>query len=110
VFGVYGKVQADTVKYLRPIGVVPRHRPEVAGVSQNLPPLGGESVRICKQLKMLSASDDKTYNTDAEDAENHARKVIMQSVPGLKAEPIKRWLAKAQHIMDHMGSTELAVN
>jgi putative transposase len=25
--GVYGHVQADTVKYLRPIGVVPRHRP-----------------------------------------------------------------------------------
>ena len=26
-YGVYGQVQADTVKYLRPIGVAPRHRP-----------------------------------------------------------------------------------
>ncbi len=28
VYGRYGKVQADTVKYLRPIVVVPRHRPK----------------------------------------------------------------------------------
>jgi putative transposase len=27
VYGRYAKVQADTVKYLRPIGVAPRHRP-----------------------------------------------------------------------------------
>jgi putative transposase len=27
VYGVYAKVHADTVKYLRPIGVVPRHGP-----------------------------------------------------------------------------------
>jgi putative transposase len=27
VYGVYAQVQADTVKYLRPIGVVPRHGP-----------------------------------------------------------------------------------
>jgi putative transposase len=29
-YGAFGRIQADTVKYLRPIGVVPRHRPEVA--------------------------------------------------------------------------------
>jgi putative transposase len=27
-YGAYGQVQADTVKYLRPIGVVPRHGPK----------------------------------------------------------------------------------
>jgi putative transposase len=29
-YGRYSKVQADTVKYLRPIGVAPRHGPQVA--------------------------------------------------------------------------------
>jgi putative transposase len=36
-YGRYGQVQADRVKYLRPIGGVPATRAEVAGASQNLP-------------------------------------------------------------------------
>ena len=36
-YGGYGQVQTDTVTYLRPIGVVPVTRAEVAGASQNLP-------------------------------------------------------------------------
>jgi hypothetical protein len=30
VYGRYSQVQAETVKYLRPIGVAPRHGPQVA--------------------------------------------------------------------------------
>ena len=40
--GRYGQVQADTVKYLRPIGVAPRHGPQVAGVEPEPPVLMGE--------------------------------------------------------------------
>src|SRR5262249_32955105 len=40
-FGRYGQVQADAVKYLRPIGVVPVTRAEVARASENLLDLSG---------------------------------------------------------------------
>jgi len=52
---------------------------------------GSQSVTKCNQLKMLAA-DDKSYLTDAADAETLLR--LVQSVPSPKAEPIKLWLAK----------------
>ncbi|MBU3978489.1 Bro-N domain-containing protein [Patescibacteria group bacterium] len=47
---------------------------------------------ICRQLK-LEASDGKKYETDCANTEGIFR--IIQSVPSPKAEPFKRWLAKA---------------
>lgn len=46
---------------------------------------------FCRQLK-LTASDGKTYKTDAANTEAAFR--IIQSIPSPKAEPFKRWLAK----------------
>jgi len=46
---------------------------------------------ICRQLKLMS-SDGKKYNTDCANTESIFR--IIQSIPSLKAEPFKRWLAK----------------
>lgn len=45
-----------------------------------------------RQLKMPS-SDGKNYRTDAADTETLLR--LVQSIPSPKAEPFKRWLAKA---------------
>jgi len=47
---------------------------------------------ICKRLKLL-ASDGKKYATDCANTEGILR--IIQSIPSPKAEPFKRWLAKA---------------
>jgi prophage antirepressor-like protein len=47
---------------------------------------------ICRQLKLL-ASDGKKYATDCANTEGILR--IIQSIPSPKAEPFKRWLAKA---------------
>jgi len=47
---------------------------------------------ICRQLK-LEASDGKKYETDCANTEGMFR--IVQSIPSPKAEPLKRWLAKA---------------
>lgn len=46
---------------------------------------------ICRQLK-LESSDGKKYDTDCANTEGIFR--IIQSIPSLKAEPFKRWLAK----------------
>ncbi|CAK6507351.1 MAG: Bro-N domain-containing protein [Rickettsia helvetica] len=43
------------------------------------------------QLKLLS-SDGKRYQTDCANTESLLR--IIQSVPSLKAEPFKQWLAE----------------
>ena len=51
---------------------------------------GNESVTSCNQLK-LRASDGKSYKTDVADTEQLFR--IIQSIPSLKAEPIKLWIA-----------------
>jgi len=48
-------------------------------------------VTFCHGLK-LPASDGKSYITDCADTEGIFR--IVQSIPSLKAEPLKRWLAK----------------
>ena len=52
---------------------------------------GSESVTICHRLK-LPAADGKNYLTDVATAQTLLR--LVQSVPSLKAEPIKLWLAK----------------
>ena len=49
---------------------------------------------ICRQLKLTSA-DGKTYKTDCVNTEAAFR--IIQSIPSLKAEPFKRWLAEVGH-------------
>ncbi|MFC1612915.1 Bro-N domain-containing protein [Patescibacteria group bacterium] len=46
---------------------------------------------ICRRLK-LEASDGKKYETDCANTEGIFR--IVQSIPSLKAEPFKRWLAR----------------
>ncbi len=46
---------------------------------------------LCRQLK-LQSSDGKKYATDCANTENIFR--IIQSIPSLKAEPFKRWLAQ----------------
>ena len=52
---------------------------------------GSESVTKCNQLK-LQASDGKFYETDCANTQNMFR--IIQSIPSLKAEPFKLWLAQ----------------
>lgn len=52
---------------------------------------GSQSVTKCNQLKMQSA-DNKFYLTDVADTEVLLR--LIQSIPSIKAEPFKLWLAK----------------
>ncbi|MEY4329765.1 MAG: hypothetical protein RL609_513 [Bacteroidota bacterium] len=52
---------------------------------------GNESVTNCNQLK-LQAEDGKFYKTDVGNVEQIFR--LVQSIPSLKAEPFKQWLAK----------------
>jgi len=52
---------------------------------------GSELVTNCNQLKMPSA-DGKFYKTDVADVEQLFR--LVQSIPSLKAEPFKLWLAE----------------
>lgn len=53
---------------------------------------GTELSTNCRQLK-LESSDGKKYKTDCANTEEIFR--IIQSIPSPKAEPFKRWLAKA---------------
>lgn len=55
---------------------------------------GSQPVTNCHRLK-LEAADGKKYLTDTAAAETLLR--LIQSIPSPKAEPIKRWLAKAGH-------------
>ncbi len=55
---------------------------------------GSELVTKCNRLK-LEAADGKQYLTDVADPETLLR--LIQSVPSLKAEQIKRWLAKVSY-------------
>jgi hypothetical protein len=52
---------------------------------------GLELSTICRQLK-LKAIDGKMRETDVADTEQLLR--LIQSIPSLKAEPFKQWLAK----------------
>lgn len=57
--------------------------------------LGESYIKVSEkigQLKMRSPLDGKKYLTDAADVETMLR--IVQSVPSLKAKPIKQWLAQ----------------
>ena len=60
-------------------------------LKQRLNKEGSQLVTNCHQLKMLAA-DGKQRLTDVATAETLLR--LVQSVPSLKAEPIKLWLAK----------------
>ncbi|MBI2664698.1 Bro-N domain-containing protein [Candidatus Woesearchaeota archaeon] len=53
---------------------------------------GVELSTFCRQLK-LPSTDGKQYETDCANTESMFR--IIQSIPSKKAEPFKRWLAKA---------------
>jgi hypothetical protein len=69
---------------------------------------GSEVVTNCHRLK-LTAADGKKYLTDVADAETLLR--LVQSVPSLKAEPIKLWLAKVGHErIKEMADPEIALN
>ncbi|MEK7633359.1 MAG: Bro-N domain-containing protein [Patescibacteria group bacterium] len=59
--------------------------------AQRLREEGSEVVTFCHQLK-LPAPDGKMRETDCANTEGIFR--IIQSIPSLKAEPFKRWLAK----------------
>ena len=68
---------------------------------------GNESVTNCNQLKLLS-SDGKRYLTDVADQEQLFR--IIQSIPSLKAEPFKQWMAMvAAQRLDQMQDPELSI-
>lgn len=49
-------------------------------------------VTNCHQLKLKSPKDGKRYLTDVATTEQLLR--IIQSIPSLKAEPLKLWLAQ----------------
>jgi hypothetical protein len=62
---------------------------------------------FCRQLK-LESSDGKRYETDCANTEGIFR--IIQSIPSAKAEPFKRWLAKAGYErVQEIEDPELAV-
>ena len=68
---------------------------------------GNESVTNCNQLKLLS-SDGKKYKTDVADTEQLFR--LIQSIPSLKAEPFKQWMAQvAAKRIDQMQDPELSI-
>ena len=60
-------------------------------LKQRLKTEGSEVVTICHGLKLV-APDGKLRETDCANTEGIFR--IIQSIPSLKAEPFKRWLAK----------------
>ena len=61
-------------------------------LSQRLREEGSEVVTKCHRLKLLS-KDGKLRETDCANTEGLF--CIIQSIPSKKAEPFKRWLAKA---------------
>ena len=61
-------------------------------LKQRLKEEGSEVVTFCHGLK-LEAPDGKKYETDCANTEGMFR--VIQSIPSSKAEPFKRWLAKA---------------
>ncbi|HOP46558.1 MAG TPA: Bro-N domain-containing protein [Desulfobacteraceae bacterium] len=60
-------------------------------LKQRLKKEGSEVVTFCHELK-LEASDGKKYKTDCANTKSMFR--IIQSIPLLKAEPFKQWLAQ----------------
>lgn len=69
---------------------------------------GSEVYEKIVQLKM-AAVDGKNYQTDAADTEVMLR--IIQSIPSLKAEPFKSWLARVGYErLEETADPELAIN
>lgn len=61
------------------------------------------------QLKMKSKKDGKTYTTDTLDTKGILR--LIESIPSLKAEPFKLWLAQmVNERIDEIFDPEIAVN
>lgn len=69
---------------------------------------GNETVTNCNQLKML-ATDGKMRLTDVADTEQLLR--LIQSIPSLKAEPFKLWMAKvASERLNQIQDPELSID
>ena len=69
---------------------------------------GNETVTNCHAFKM-TAADGKMRQTDVADQEQLFR--LIQSVPSLKAEPFKQWMAQvASERIDEMQDPELAID
>jgi len=76
-------------------------------LKQRLKEEGSQVVTVCHDLK-LEASDGKKYLTDCADTETIFR--LIQSIPSPKAEPFKRWLAKAGYErIQEIENPELAI-
>lgn len=61
------------------------------------------------QLKMKSKKDGKTYTTDTLDTKGILR--LIESIPSLKAEPFKLWLAQmGNERIDEIFDPKIAVN
>ena len=68
---------------------------------------GNETVTNCYQLK-LKAEDGKMRLTDVADQEQFFR--LIQSIPSLKAEPFKQWMARvASNRIDQIQDPELSI-
>ena len=63
----------------------------------------------CRQLKLKSSKDGKSYTTDTLDTEGILR--LIESVPSKKAEPFKLWLASlGKERIDEVFNPEIAIN
>lgn len=77
-------------------------------LKQRLKEEGNETVTNCHQLKM-QAADGKMRLTDVADTEQLFR--LIQSIPSLKAEPFKQWMAQvASERIDQLQDPELSIN
>ena len=77
-------------------------------LKQRLKEEGNETVTNCHGLKM-EAPDGKMRMTDVTDTEQLFR--LIQSIPSLKAEPFKLWLAQlASERLDEMQDPELTID
>ena len=86
----------------------PRPRKYWSDLKKKLEIEGSELSEKIGQLKMKS-SDGKYYKTDVADTEQLFR--LIQSIPSLKAEPFKLWLAKvAKERLDEMSDPELSID
>jgi hypothetical protein len=86
----------------------PRPRKYWNALKTKLKTEGSELSQKLGQLKMQSA-DGKFYLTDVTDTEQLFR--LIQSIPSLKAEPFKLWLAQiASERIDEMQNPELTID
>ena len=84
----------------------PRPRKYWNALKTKLRQEGGELFQKVGQLK-LESLDGKKYLTDVADSETLLR--LIQSIPSLKAEPLKLWLARVGYErIEETGDSELA--